>query len=192
MSVSGCVHIVDDDASLRDTLVRLFSIEDIATFTYASADEFLEKVNPNFEPGCLLLDLRMSGMSGLELQQKISDTLSHWPIVFLSGHGQVHTAVEALKQGALEFLEKPIDNDILLDAVINALNRSKRLSARAEMRESLTKREHDVLNCLEYGMSIKEMADTLTISEKTVEFHRANVRKKVNVKLYRQIGTELT
>lgn len=184
--MSELVHIVDDDRTLRKTLTNLFAMEEIASKQYDGAEEFIQKIEVDYRPGCLVLDLRMPGMSGLELQNKIGSELAHWPIIFLTGHGQVHSAVEALKKGAMEFFEKPVDNEVLLQAVRSALAKSRSLSIRAEMRSKLTSRECEVLDCLEYGMPIKEMAEKLAISEKTVEFHRANVRNKINTKVYKQ------
>lgn len=181
----GVVHIIDDDEMLRKTLINLCSLEEIDSEAYSGADIFLQQVKINYQPGCLILDLRMPGMNGLELQHKIKDTFSHWPIIFLTGHGQIHTAVEALKKGALEFFEKPIDNDELVSAIQSALKISIGLSLRAEMKSKLTVRELDILDCFEYGMSIKEMANKLSISEKTVDFHRANIKKKINIKQYK-------
>ncbi len=180
------VHIIDDNEILCKTLANLFALEAIESIQYCGAQEFIENVVLNYKPGVLVLDLRMPGMSGLELQKKIKNDFSHWPIIFLTGHGQVHSAVEALKQGAVEFLQKPVDNEVLIQAVQSAILKSKALSLRAEMRAKLTPRECEILNCFEYGMSTKEMANKLFISEKTVEFHRANIKRKINIKLYKQ------
>lgn len=182
----GTVHIVDDDPSLAKALTNLFKLENIDAQTYESADHFLKDANVTFAPACLILDLRMSGMSGMELQEKLASDCHHWPIIFLTGHGKVHTAVEAMKRGAIEFLEKPVDNDVLTEATKRALEKSAKLSIRAEARSQLTKRECEVLDCMEYGDTIKEIAQKLEISEKTVEFHRANLSNKINVKEYKE------
>ncbi len=181
----GAVHIIDDDNTLRKALTNLFKLEEMPVRSYESAEQFIETVDINFAPACIILDLRMQGMSGIELQKIIKVNCSHWPIIFLTGHGQIHTAVEAMKSGAVEFLEKPVDNDVLISAVQRAISQSEKLAYRAKARSLLTPREKEILDCMEYGTSIKEIATQLDISEKTVEFHRANVTKKVNVKKYK-------
>jgi len=181
----GIVHIVDDDPALRKALKNLFTLENINVELYEDALHFIDRFEVTYEPGCLVLDLRMPGLSGRELQDKLNDKCTHWPIIFLTGHGKVHTAVEAMKRGAIEFLEKPVDNDVLITAVKRALEQSQKLTYRAEARSKLTDREKEVLDHMEYGETIKGIALKLSISEKTVEFHRSNLSNKINLKEYK-------
>lgn len=180
------VYIVDDEAAIRDSLRWLFSSVDIAAQAYDSADAFLTHWKPS-HPGCLVLDLRMPGMSGLELQQHLKSRGCELPIIFISGHGDIATAVRAMQSGALQFLTKPFSDETLLEHVKRALaldaeNRADQfqrstLKARLEL---LTLRERQVLERVVEGASNKAIAADLDINLKTVEMHRANLMKKMH------------
>lgn len=191
------VYVVDDEAAIRDSLQWLFTSADIAVETFSSADAFLTHWNPS-QPGCLVLDLRMPGMSGLELQQHLKKHDCQLPIIFISGHGDIPTAVRAMEAGAMQFLTKPFSDETLLEHVKEALRRDARnrseqmqqasLQARLEL---LTKRERQVLEQVVAGASNKTIATDLDITLKTVEMHRANLMRKMHagsvaelVKLY--------
>lgn len=180
------VFIVDDEEDLRDDLVWLVKTVGLKASSYGSAQDFLDAYKPGMK-GCLLLDLRMPGMSGLELQKVLEDRGSDLPIIFLSGHGDVEVAVHAMKSGAVDFIEKPFSHQLLLERVQNAL------SVQADMRASrpdqlkaistlnhLTQREREVLEKLVVGKINKVVAGELSISPKTVEFHRSNIMKKMD------------
>jgi FixJ family two-component response regulator len=181
------VHVVDDDASLRTAVTRLLRAAGYQVRSYASAGEFL-LARPANTPGCVLLDVRMPGPSGLDLQEafgKLNETL---PIIFLTGHGDIPMSVRAMKAGAVDFLTKPVQRDVLLNAVRNALARDEEnrrtrerdgaLRARFEM---LTPREHSVLNLVAAGKANKEIAAELGTSERTVKAHRAQAMQKMEV-----------
>jgi FixJ family two-component response regulator len=173
---------------MRKSLNWLFASVRLPTETYGSADEFLENWRPS-RPGCLLLDLRMPGMSGLALQQKLRDDGCEIPIIFMSAHGDVATAVRAMRGGAVEFLPKPFSEDALLERVRQAIqwdrsNREKQrqistLQARLAV---MTNREKDVLRGVVAGRSTREIATELSISTKTVEMHRANLMRKMHAR----------
>lgn len=179
------VYIVDDDAAVRDSLSWLLSSVSLRSRSYASASEFLAGWTPSM-PGCLLLDLRMPGTDGLALQERLVRDGCQIPIIFLSGHGDVPTAVRAMQAGALEFLTKPFSEHFLLQRVQAALERDARqrrqqrdlevLRARYAL---LTPRERQVLHAVIGGRVSREIADALAISPKTVELHRANLMRKM-------------
>lgn len=180
------VYIVDDEAAIRDSLRWLFSSVDIAAETYDSADAFLTHWSPAC-PGCLVLDLRMPGMSGLELQQYLKSHGCELPIIFISGHGDIATAVRAMQSGALQFLTKPFSDETLLEHVKQALaldaqkraDSFKRSTLKARL-ELLTQRERQVLQQVVNGASNKAIAADLDINLKTVEMHRANLMRKMH------------
>jgi len=180
------VFVVDDDLQIRKAMSRWFALNNLKGECYSSAEAFLNQVRPNFLPACIILDLRMGGMSGLELQRHLKELMPHWPIIFLSGHGQVHVAVEALKQGAMDFLEKPVDSDSLSKVVTAALERSKCLVSLAQSRSKLTERECEILDILAFGFSSKDIASKLGISVKTVEYHRYNIKSKIELSSYKR------
>ena len=180
------ISIVDDDAAARSSLRLLLKSLGLPATAYDSAAAFLAAYDPA-QPGCLLLDIRMPGMSGLELQQLLNQRGSVAPIVFLTGHGDVPMAVEAMQQGAFDFLQKPFRDQDLLDRVQRALAQDR--SAREELRghdsirqrlDSLTAREHDVLDLVKGGVPNKVIAHRLGISQRTVEIHRARVMEKMS------------
>jgi two-component system response regulator FixJ len=182
------VYVVDDDDALRDSLQVLLSSVGHVCRTYPSADDFLAHVDPEV-PGCLLLDVRMPGTSGMELQRKLAEDRMPLPIILMTGHGDVGMAVESMRAGALDFIEKPFKEQELLGRVRECLNRSAvdwqrdRQRRRAEQRlERLTPRERQVLDGLVAGKLSKTIAHELGISRKTVDVHRANVMDKVGVR----------
>ncbi len=185
MTVEPIVCIIDDDEAVRDGLRWLIESVDLNASVFVSAQEFLDKYESG-RPGCLLLDVRMPGMSGLALQQVLKSHSFDLPIIILTGHGTVHMAVEAMKAGAFDFIEKPFQNQRLLDRVHDAIDESIHSSLESEKRtevmellELLTPREHQVLNMVVSGETNKAVAYSLEISEKTVEVHRAKVMEKL-------------
>jgi len=179
------VFIVDDDPAVRDSLHLLLRSVGMAGETYCSGEEFLAAYDPN-RPGCVLLDVRMPGMSGLELQQRLSSLQSHLPVVFLTAHGDVPMAVEAVQEGALDFVQKPFRDQDLIDRVQRAIAqddaRRERFLARKEIADrlaSLSRREREVMRLVVDGKANRVVARELGISQRTVEIHRANVMRKM-------------
>jgi two-component system, LuxR family, response regulator FixJ len=177
----GTVFLIDDDPGVRDSLTLLLSLKDISTQPFANADSFLESYTPE-RVGCVLTDLRMPGMTGLELQTALRERHIDLPVVVLTAHGDVATARAALKNGAFDFLEKPVDDAMLLDVLHNALrvDRERRSAAvqrstSDERRERLTRREREILKLLTAGHSNREIATQLGISPRTVEVHKARI-----------------
>jgi FixJ family two-component response regulator len=183
--LSPVVFIVDDDSSVRRSLERLVRSVGLKAKSFASAKEFLQTGHGQ-ETGCLVLDMRMPGISGLELQEKMTRAGFLLPIIFISGHGTVPMSVRAMKAGALDFLQKPFDEQDLLEAVYRALDRCRQAreehhemeSLRARVR-SLTPKEYEVFTCVITGMPNKNIADRLVTAEKTVKVHRAAIMKKM-------------
>ncbi len=182
------VYVVDDDRSVVRSLCSLLTANGFETTSYHSAEEFLDKYKPsNPEAACLLLDLRMPGMTGLELQREISALKFKLPIVMLTGHGDVPAAVSAMKSGAIDFLEKPTSESSLLRAIEAAravtsdfsMSKSVPAALVARRLKRLTQREREILEHLILGMSNKEIANELEISPRTVEIHRARIREKM-------------
>jgi len=182
------VFIVDDDEAIRDALSWLFQSRGVSVRAFASAEDFLAEWRPGLS-GCLLLDIRMSGMSGLDLFDRLREVSASLPVIFLTGHGDVPMAVSALKKGALDFVEKPFNDNELVDRVIEALA----LSAQRREREAdtagianrlanLTARERQVMDLVLAGKLNKVIADDLGITMRTVEVHRAHVFEKMGVK----------
>jgi RNA polymerase sigma factor (sigma-70 family) len=181
----GTVFLIDDDPGVRDSLTLLLSLKDISTQPFANADSFLESYTPE-RVGCVLTDLRMPGMTGLELQAALRERRIELPVVVLTAHGDVATARAALKNGAFDFLEKPVDDAMLLDVLHNALrvDRERRSAAvqrstSDERRERLTRREREILKLLTAGHSNREIATQLGISPRTVEVHKARIMDKL-------------
>jgi two-component system response regulator FixJ len=179
------VHLVDDDAAMRESLAFLLASADLASRTYESASELLDRATA-LEPGCVVTDIRMPGMNGLEMMVELKGRGVSLPVIVLTGHADVTLAVEAMKAGAVDFLEKPFDDDALLGAVRTALERGQDAAARtaersvvAERLARLTSREHDVFNAIVAGDSNKAAALRLGISPRTVEIYRANVMAKM-------------
>ncbi len=179
------VFIVDDDSSVRRSLERLIQSVGLTAKSYASAREFLQSGHGE-ETGCLVLDVRMPEVSGLELQEKMTKAGILLPIIFISGHSTVPMSVRAMKAGALDFLQKPFDEQDLLEAVYRAIDRCRQDQAhREELKElearirTLTPKEHEVFVLVITGMPNKNIADRLDTAEKTVKVHRASIMKKM-------------
>ncbi len=182
------VFVVDDDPDVRQALRRLIASVGLRVEVYESAADFLDGYQQG-PPGCILLDIRMPGMSGLDMQKELAAREIKLPVIFLTGHGDVQMAVHAMKAGALDFIEKPFNNQFLIDRVQQALAESadaKRDNAKHDeitsRMERLTPREHQVLDLVAAGETNKGVARVLEISEKTVEIHRANVMEKMQAK----------
>lgn len=179
------VFIVDDDVSVRESLELLIRNENWTPETFSSAQEFLSRPR-RLVPSCLILDLSLPGLNGLELQKELDVQHIDMPIIFITGHGDIPKSVQAMKAGALEFLTKPIDNDALISAIRNALERSRLMIAQeAEMRElrdryaALTPREQQVMALVVAGLLNKQVGGELGISEITVKAHRGQVMQKM-------------
>lgn len=182
------VFIIDDDPAVRDAIRWLMEQVKLKVQVFSSADEFLANYTPGTR-GCIILDIRMPGMSGLELQERLKAAGNLLPIIIITGHGDVSIAVRAMKAGAVEFLQKPFNDQVLLDTVQSALSAYGALWEREERRQryshnlsSLTKREHEVLNLLRTGKPNKVIASILKISVRTVEGHRATIMSKTGAK----------
>jgi FixJ family two-component response regulator len=188
MTRQPTVFVVDDDPAVRRFLRGLIAAVDLHVEACGSAQEFLDAYEPG-APGCLVLDIRMPGMSGLELQRELVRRGIALPIIILTGHGNVPVAVHAMKAGAVDFIEKPFNNELLLDRVQGAVAQSVRACGdRAKQREIsgrlelLTPRERQVLDRVVAGKINKRIADELNISKKTVEIHRSNMMAKMRAK----------
>jgi FixJ family two-component response regulator len=194
MSAVPLIHVVDDDDSLRAAMVELLQAAGFAARGYASTGEFLLDPPPD-RPGCLLLDVRMPGPSGLELQAALTRRGVAVPVIFLTGHADVPTSVRAMKAGAVDFLEKPVGRDTLLEALARALARdaaqraAREEAARQRMRLSvLTAREREVFERIVAGKLNKQIAAELGIGLRTVKAHRAQMMAKLGVESAAQLG----
>ena len=183
----GIVHVVDDDASIRTSLARLLRAAGYDVQTYASAVEFLDR-KPDDRGGCVVLDLRMPGPSGLELQEAMAGDSDPLAVVFLTGNGDVRTSVRAMKAGAVDFLTKPVQRDELLSAVERALAQDRQSrQTRARQRDlgariaALTSRERQVFSLVVLGRLNKQIAAALGTTERTIKAHRAQVMQKLGV-----------
>ena len=181
------VYVVDDDPSVRTALERLFTSVRLAVETFNSAQEFLEHEQAD-GPGCLVLDVRLPGLSGLDLQAELAKTDADLPIVFITGHGDIPMSVRAIKAGAVDFLPKPFKNQDLLDAVGKAIDQHRKTrSDHAERRkvqrrvEMLTDREREVLVLVVAGMMNKQIAKRLGVTVATVKVHRGHAMQKMQV-----------
>ena len=180
-----CVHIVDDDEAVRNSLRFLMRSVGLHGQAFDSAVNFLKTYDPR-QPGCLLLDVRMPGMSGLDLQQELNRRGATIPVIFITGHGDVSMAVAAMQCGAFDFLQKPFRDQDLLDRVQRAMARDAesrgRLAARAEIKArlaTLTPREAEVMRLVTSGKANKVVGAELGVSQRTVEIHRAHVMEKM-------------
>jgi len=182
------VFIVDDDEAVRQSLRLLVVSAGLPAEAYPSAQAFLEAYDTE-RPGCLILDIRMPGISGLDLQERMAARGMSLPVVVLTGHGDVPSAVQALKGGAVDYLEKPFDADVLLERVRQAVERdadarvaARRRAALAERIERLTPREREVMELVVAGKANKVVAIELDISERTVELHRGRIMRKMKAR----------
>lgn len=187
-AATPAVHIVDDDSAIRTAMEMLMRSVDLPYFVFASADAFLAHYSPTCR-GCLVSDIRMPGMGGLELQNKLLDLGSSLPIIFITGFGDVPMAVEAIQKGAFDFLEKPFRDQELLDRVDKAMEveaeRREQGQLAADTRERLarlTPREREVLDLVVTGKANKVIAHHLGVSQRTVEIHRARVMEKMEAR----------
>jgi FixJ family two-component response regulator len=187
------VYVVDDDPSIRSLLIKLIRSIGLPVEAFSSSQEFLSSTRPE-GPACLVLDVRMPGLSGLELQERLVQSGVDIPVIFITGYGSIPQSVRAMKAGAVDFLEKPFENQALLDAVNRALDRSRgSLGHNLELREihdrikSLTPREHEVFVRVAAGLANKQVADELALSEKTVKIHRANVMRKMQAPTFAEL-----
>jgi FixJ family two-component response regulator len=196
------VFIVDDDDSVRRALARLIKSVDLNVETFASAHDFLKR-QPHNGPACLLLDIRMPGLSGLDLQDELVAAGRTLPIIFISGHGSIPLSVRAMKAGAVDFIEKPFEDQTLLDAINQSLKKDRQAKLeQAEVGEiqrrvdSLTPREREVFALVVSGKLNKQIAFELGTSERTIKAHRARVMKKMQassladlIRLAEKVGT---
>ena len=181
------LHVVDDDASFRTAIGRLLRASGYEVVLYQSGDEFLESPRRE-EPGCILLDIRMAGLSGLELQDRLRKMDSILPIVFLTGHGDIPTSVRAIKAGAEDLLSKPVEKKVLIEAIERALARYRerraehdRLDALRSLVLALTPRETEVFGLMVRGKLNKQIAHELGTSERTIKAHRHSIMQKLQV-----------
>jgi FixJ family two-component response regulator len=182
----GTVYVVDDDEAVRDSLQWLLEGKDYRVRCFDSAETFLSRYDQR-EVACLIVDIRMGGMTGLELQDRLVERKSPLPIVFITGHGDVPMAVDTMKKGAMDFIQKPFDETALVTLVermlaqaTTAFAESLQAASRDALMAKLTTREAQVLERIVAGRLNKQIADDLGISIKTVEAHRANIMEKLN------------
>ena len=182
----GTVYVVDDDEAVRDSLQWLLEGKDYRVRCFESAESFLSRFDAR-EVACLIVDIRMGGMTGLELQNRLIENKSPLPIVFITGHGDVPMAVDTMKKGAMDFIQKPFKEEQLLDLVERMLDHATDAFADYQVAQNrdaliarLTLRESQVLERIVAGRLNKQIADDLGISIKTVEAHRANIMEKLN------------
>jgi FixJ family two-component response regulator len=182
------VFVVDDDAGARKSMQRLLKSAGYRTESFASADDFLSCWKENPAPGCVLLDIMMPGLGGLQLQQKLQSSEHRIPIIFITGYGDIPSSVAAMKAGAVDFLSKPINDENLLNAVAEAISRDHVERSVRDQRDvvvrlhkTLTARERQVMALVVRGLLNKQIAFELGVSEKTVKIHRARVMHKMKV-----------
>jgi two-component system response regulator TtrR len=188
MSAKPLIHIVDDDEAMRDSLAWLLDGDRYAVHTYSSGEDFLERHAPG-RPACVILDIRMPGISGVEVHERLVRRGATTPVIFVTGHGDVPMAVEAIKRGAFDFIEKPFSETKLMAIIGRALEDEERragessaLSEVAQRLSKLSPREREVLDLVIAGKMNKTIADAMNISIKTVEAHRAKVMDKMGAK----------
>lgn len=199
MSSASTVFVIDDDQSVRHSLALLLRSGGFNAETFESAQAFLDRYDAN-RPGCIILDVRMPGMTGLELQQELLDGESDLPIIFITAHGDVPMAVDAVQAGAVDFIQKPFRDDVLMDRIRTALRKNAELrfgsARRAQTTDrlaELTPREREVMDMVVDGHPNKVIARRLGVSERTVEIHRSRVMHKMQAKtlahLVRMVAT---
>ena len=188
------VFIIDDDAHMRAAMERLLKSVGLHAETFATPQEFLRRKTPD-HPSCLVLDVRLPGMSGLDVQRKLIDSGIHIPVIFISGHGDIPMTVKAMKSGAVEFLTKPFRDQDLLDAIQQALeleNESRQqqheIQKLKDRYETLTAREREVMGLLVSGMLTKQIASRLGTSEITAQVHRGQVMRKMHANSPAELG----
>nr|WP_295373666.1 response regulator [uncultured Sphingosinicella sp.] len=181
------VHVVDDDRDVRRSLSFLLGSADFKSRPFASGSDLIESLD-ELQPGCVLLDIRMPDMDGFQVMNELAERGVNWPVVVMTGHGEVPVAVRAMKAGAVDFLEKPFEEEVLLGSLERAFTLLKDREGKAERRREaeervsvLTTREHEVLRGLMAGMPNKMLARRLDISLRTVEMHRANMMERLQV-----------
>jgi FixJ family two-component response regulator len=182
------VFIVEDDLSFREALKRLFRTVSVRTEVFGSAAELLQSKLPDV-PSCLILDVRLPGLSGLDIQRELAKTGVHIPIIFITGHGDIPMSVEAMKAGAVDFLTKPFRDQEMLDAVVRAIERDRERRERETeasglraLFESLSPREREVMGLVTTGLMNKQVAAECGLSEITVKIHRGNVMRKMGAR----------
>lgn len=182
------VFVVDDDQAVRDSLALLLKSMSLKARTFESAQSLVDVYDPNWR-GCIVLDIRMPGMSGIELQRRLRELHSTMPIIFITGHGDVPMAVDAMQKGAFDFIQKPFRDQELLDRINQALNwDNDRQSVARQQRNAherfgtLTPREREVMECVVRGLANKVIAMDLDLSQRTVEIHRARVMEKMDAR----------
>jgi FixJ family two-component response regulator len=185
MAETATVFVIDDDPSIRSALQRLVASVGLNCETFATADEYLSQLNPD-APGCLIVDMRLPGLSGFDLQEHLGNNGYHPPIIFLTAYGDIKTTVRAMKRGAVDFLTKPFHEQELLDAIRQSVERDREgrrkhaeLTRRREQYKSLTPRERQVLALVVTGRLNKQIAAELNLSESTVKLHRGEVMQKM-------------
>jgi len=193
MKKNPVIMVVDDDSGVRNAMRSLLKSVGLECALYGSAQEFLAAYQPG-QPGCLVLDIRMPGMSGLELQQQLNLRGAVIPVIFMTGHGDIPMAVEAMQHGAFDFLQKPFRDQDLLDriqrAIVKDSEQRQTLGETARIKahvESLTAREREVLDLMTQGKQNKSIAQDLGVSPRTVEIHRARVMEKMNAQSVAQL-----
>lgn len=187
------VYVIDDDKDICNSLTWLLDSVQLESKIFNSATEFLAYERPH-TPACLILDIRMRGMSGLQLQQQLNQQKIRLPIIFMTGHGDIPMSVNAMKAGAFDFLEKPFNPQHMLNQIQSCLQQAELDFLEAEKRElqrsklkSLSPRENEIINLLVDGLSSKHIAQMLNISHKTVEIHRTHIRQKLGTESIAQI-----